>query len=93
MTSAAPCAACAASSSATSPYFPFLKLKLAVHRVCLAHFPTSSGIMATVTARADRPLVVSSFNREQLIERGRKSIFVTPTLSDICSQPPSSITA
>jgi hypothetical protein len=49
-------------------------------------FPNSSipaGIMATVTARKDRPLVVSTFNREQLIGRGHKAMFVTPTLSEV----------
>jgi hypothetical protein len=49
-------------------------------------FPNSSipaGIMATVTARKDRPLVLSTFNREQLIGRGHKAMFVTPTLFEV----------
>lgn len=39
--------------------------------------------MAAVTARADRPLVVSTFNRKQLVARGHRAMFATPTLSEV----------
>jgi hypothetical protein len=89
---------CAASRPAATPHFTLFKLKLAVHRASHPPLPTSSGFMATITAPADRPLVVSTFNREQLIGRSPYIINLSacsslPSLghgSNPCFQPYSS---